>query len=175
MRIALLFLALFLATVGCRRTVTISSSTVATAPDTLIAGTFIRSAGSWSAHTSRTSQRLDVTVSGNSISWEVHDEEKLPGGGSSGGTSKSGMSLSSPSDPWFIFVQSPTRLWFFNGTGELSYSLSDGGGSRSGPAIHAGNLQPTNEKIPTELVPQLPPDLQKLFPPVEPQTKRPSF
>jgi hypothetical protein len=49
--------------------VTISSSPVATAPDNLIAGTLIRFAGTWSAHTSKTSQRLDVTVSGNSISW----------------------------------------------------------------------------------------------------------
>jgi hypothetical protein len=32
-------------------------------------------------------------------------------------------------------------------------SLSDGGGSRGGPAIHAGKLQPTNEKIPTDLIP----------------------
>ena len=137
MRTLLFLLSLSLAAVGCRRTVTISSSPVATAPDTLIAGTIIRSAGTWSAHTSKTSQRLDVTVGGNAISWEAHEEEKLPGGGTSGGTSKSGMTLSSPSDPWFIFVQSPTRLWFFNGSGDLTYSLSDGGGSRSGPAIHA--------------------------------------
>jgi hypothetical protein len=175
MRAALLLFALVAGFSSCRRTVTISSSTAATAPDTLIAGTIIRSAGTWSAHTSKTSQRLDVTVSGNSISWEVHDEEKLPGGGSSGGTSKSGMPLSSPSDPWFIFVESPTRLWFFNGSGDLTYSLSDGGGSRSGPAIHAGKLQPTNEQIPSDIVPHLPPELQKLFPPVEPESKRPSF
>ena len=176
MRTALLFLALSLATIGCRRTVTLSSSSAAaTGPDTLITGTVIRSAGTWSAHTSKTSQRLDVTVSGKSISWTMDTEEQNPGGGSSGGTSTSGMTLSSPTDPWFIFVQSPTKLWFFNGSSELTYSLSDGGGSRSGPAIHASKLQPTNEKIPTDLIPELPPELQKLFPPVKPKTERKSF
>jgi hypothetical protein len=103
------------------------------------------------------------------------EEEKLPGGGTTAGTNSSGMSLSSPSDPWFIFVESPKRLWFFDGRDELTYSLSDRGGSRSGPAIYSGKLQPTDEKIPTDLILLLPPDLQKQFPPVEPKTERPSF
>ena len=175
MRIALLFLTLFLSPLGCRKTVTYTSSTVVTTPDTLVAGTVIRSAGNWSAHTAKGSQKLDVTLSGNSVSWSVTSEEKFPGGGTTGGSSSSGMSLSSPSDPWFIFVESTQRLWFFDGKGDLTYSLSGSGGSRSGPAISSGKLLPTNEKIPTDLVPHLPPDLQKLFPPVEPKQERPSF
>ena len=175
MRAALLLLVLVAGFSSCRRTVTHTSSTVATTPDTLIADTIIRSAGTWSAHTSRASHQLDVTINGTSASWSVKSEEKYPGGGSTGGTSSSGLTLSSPSDPWFIFVESPQKLWFFNGSGELTYSLSDGGGSRSGPAIFSGQLQPTNEKIPTDLIPHLPPDLQKLFPPIEPKTERPSF
>lgn len=175
MRIPLLLLTLSLATLGCRRIVTVTSSTVVTTPDTLVAGTVIRSAGTWSAHTSTTSQKLDVTLSGTSVSWSVTTEEKFPGGGTSGGSSSSGMSLSSPSDPWFIFVESPQRLWFFDGKGELTYSLSGSGGSRSGPAISSGKLQHTNEKIPSDLILLLPSDLQKLFPPVEPKQERPSF
>lgn len=174
MRAALFFLTLLLATVGCRRTV-VHTTAVATTPDTLIAGTVIRSAGTWSAYTPKGSKRLDVTISGNSISWQVAEEEKLPGGGSTTGTSSSGMSLSSPADPWFIFVESPQRLWFYDGREELTYSLSDRGGSRSGPAIISGELQSTNEKIPADLIPHLPPDWQKLFPPVEPKTERPSL
>jgi hypothetical protein len=85
------------------------------------------------------------------------------------------LNLSSPSDPWFIFVESPQRLWFFNGSGELNYNLSDHGGSRGGPAISSGKLLPTNERIPQELIPHLPPELQKLFPPVPPKEDRPSF
>ncbi|MCW1925334.1 hypothetical protein OKA05_22430 [Luteolibacter arcticus] len=176
MRIALLLLTFAAASAGCHKTtVTTTSSTVATSPDTLIAGTIIRSAGTWSAHKARTTQKLDVTVSGNSISWTIDTMEQLPGGGSSGGSGSSGMTLSSPTDPWFIFVESPRHLWFFNGTTDLTYSLSDGGGSRSGPAIHAGKLMPTNEKIPPDLVRQLPPDLQKQLPPVPPKEERPSL
>ncbi len=174
MRVALLLLTLAAASTGCRKTVTYSSK-VATTPDSLIAGTVINSAGTWSANDPKGSQKLDVTISGTSVSWSVSSEKKHPGGGSSGGSSSSGMSLSSPIDPWFIFVESPKRLWFFNGKNELNYALSDGGGARSGPAIFSGQLQPTAEVIPTDLIPHLPPDLQKLFPPVVPQPKRPSL
>ena len=108
MRTALLLLTLSLATIGCRKTVTYTSSTAVTiAPDTLITGMVIRSAGTWSAHTPKSSQQLDVTVSGNSISCSVRREEKLPSGLTSGGTDSRGMELSAPSDPWFIFVESP--------------------------------------------------------------------
>lgn len=175
MRIGLLLLTLSLATLGCRRTITVTSSTTVTTPDTLITGMVIRSAGTWSAHTATTSQKLDVTVSATSVSWSVAKEEKLPGGGTGGASGSSGLSLSSPSDPWFIFVESPQRLWFFNGSGDLNYNLSDHGGSRGGPAIASGKLLPTDEKIPADLILLLPPDLQKLFPPVEPKTERPSF
>ena len=174
MRVALLLLTLAAASLGCRKTVTYTS-TVATTPDTLIAGTVVTSPGTFSASNAKGSQKLDVTVSGTSVSWSVSSEEKHPGGGSTGGSSSSGMNLSSPVDPWFIFVESPKRLWFFNGKNELTYSLSDGGGSRTGPAIFSGQLQPTAEVIPTDLIPHLPPDLKKLFPPVVPQPKRPSF
>lgn len=175
MRIGLLLLTLSLASPGCRRTVTITSSTSVTTPDTLIAGMVIRSAGTWAAHTATTSQKLDITVSGNSVSWTVSSEEKLPGGGTGGGEGSSGMALSSPSDPWFVYIESPQRLWFFDGKGDLTYSLTGSGGSRGGPAMSSGKLLPTDEKIPAEITPLLPADLQKLFPPIEPKTKRPSF
>lgn len=175
MRIAFLLLTLSLATIGCRKSITYSTSAAVTTPDTLVKGTIIRSAGTWSAHSPKGSQTLEVTVSGTSISWEITSEEKHPGGGSSSGTGSSGMTLSAPSDPWFIYVETPQRLWFFDGKDALSYSLSDNGGSRSGPAIFVGKLQPTNEKIPRDLIPHLPAEMQKLFPPVEPKETRRSF
>jgi hypothetical protein len=175
MRIGFLLLTVSLATLGCRRTATVTSSTTVTTPDTLVAGTVIRSAGTWSAHTTTTSHKLEVTVSTNSVGWSVTSEEKLPGGGTGGGSSSSGMPLSSPSDPWFVYVESPQRYWFFDGKGDLNYSLSDRGGSRGGPAMVSGKLLPTDEKIPLDLIPLLPADLQKLFPPVEPKSERPSF
>lgn len=159
---------------GCRKTVH-RTSTVSTVPDTLIAGTVINSAGTWSANSPKGSQHLKVTVGGTSISWSLDTREMLPGGGSRGGSSSSGMSLSSPSDPWFIFVESPQRLWFCDGKDKLSYSISDGGGSRSGPAIFAGKLQPTTEVIPPEIAPHLPAGIRNLLPPAEPVEKRPSI
>jgi hypothetical protein len=174
MRAALVLLALAATSLGCRKSL-VHTSVAATKPDTLIAGTVINAPGTWTASTPRGSRKLDVTVSGTSVSWSITSEEKHPGGGSSSGSSSSGMTVSSPSDPWFIFVESPTRLWFCNGKNELNYSLSDGGGSRSGPAIFSGQRHPTAEVIPLALVPHLPPDMQKLFPPVEPPAKRPSF
>lgn len=171
MRAALLLLTLAAVSVGCRKT----APTVAAVPDTLIAGTVINSPGTWSASNAKGSQKLEVTISGTSVSWSVSSEEVHPGGGSIGGASSSGMSLSSPVDPWFIFVESPKRLWFCNGKNELGYALSDGGSTRSGPAIFSGQLQPTDEVVPTDLIPHLPPDLQKLFPPVAAPEKRPSF
>ncbi|MEK7949869.1 hypothetical protein [Luteolibacter soli] len=175
MRIPLLLLTLTLATIGCRKVVTTTSSPAVTTPDTLIAGMVIRTAGTWSAHTKTTTNKLAVTVSPSSVSWEVTKEEKLPGGGSGGASGSSGLSLPSPTAPWFIFVESPQRLWFFNGTSDLNYNLSDHGGSRGGPAISAGKLLPTDEKVPTDLILLLPPDLQKQFPPIPPKTDRPSF
>lgn len=162
------------AATGCRKTVH-RTSTVSTVPDTLIAGTVINTAGTWSANSPKGSQHLVVTVNGTSISWTLESREMHPGGGSSSGSSSSGMSLSSPSDPWFIFVESPQRLWFCDGKDQLSYNISDGGGSRSGPAIFAGKLQPTTEVIPPEIAPHLPAGIRNLLPPVEPVEKRPSI
>lgn len=162
------------AATGCRKTVH-RTSTVSTVPDTLIAGSLINSAGTFSANTPKGSQHLVVTVSGTSISWSLETREMHPDGGSSSGSSSSGISLSSPSDPWFIFVESPQRLWFCDGKDQLSYSLSDGGGSRSGPAIFSGQLQPTTEVIPPEIAPHLPAGIRNLLPPVEPVEKRPSI
>jgi hypothetical protein len=173
--VALLYgLLITAAATGCRKT-TVHTSTVSSAPDTLIAGTVIKSSGSWTARTPKGSTKLEVTVSGNSVNWTISTEEKIGRFGSSSGSSSSGTSLSSPSDPWFVFVESPQRLWFFNGKDQLSYTVSDGGGSRSGPAILSGQLQPTTEVIPPEIAPHLPAGIRSLLPPVEPVEKRPSI
>jgi hypothetical protein len=160
---------------GCRKS-TSHTSTLSAGPDTLIAGTVITSSGSWTARTPKGSTKLDLTVSGTSINWSITTEEKIGNFGSSSGSSASGMSLSSPSDPWFVFVESPQRLWFFDGKDELSYSIRNpGGGGSGGQSIFDGTLLSGSPAVPRELVLQLPPDLKKLFPPVEPAGKRPSL
>jgi hypothetical protein len=163
------------AATGCRKS-TSHTSTLSASPDTLIAGTVINAAGSWSASTSKGSTKLDVSVSGTSINWTITTEEKIGKFGSSGGSSASGMSLSSPADPWFVFVESPSRLWMFDGKDELSYRFQHpGGGGNGGQSIFNGKLLSGSPPVPRELVLQLPPELQKQFPDVEPAGKRPSL
>lgn len=167
---------LIITATSCRKTVIHTSSSSSTGPDTLIAGTVINSAGSWTARTPQGSTKLDLTVSGTSVNWTITTEEKIGKFGSSGGSSSSGMSLSSPADPWFVFVESRSRLWMFDGKDELAYRIqNDGGGSGGGQSIFDGKLLSGSPPVPRELVLQLPPDLQKLFPHVEPAGKRPSL
>jgi hypothetical protein len=162
-------------TTACRKTSTARTSTVAS-PDTLIPGTVIHSAGSWFASTSKGSTKLDLSVSGTSINWTITTEEKIGKFGSSGGSSASGMSLSSPTDPWFVFVESPSRLWMFDGKDGLIFKFQHpGGGGSGGQSIFDGKLLSGSPPVPRDLVLQLPPDLQKLFPHVEPAGKRPSL
>jgi hypothetical protein len=160
---------------GCRKS-TSHTSTLSGGPDTLIAGTVIKSAGSWTARTPQGSKKLDLTVSGTSVHWTITTEEKIGKFGSSGGSSSSGMSLSTPTDPWFVFVESRSRLWMFDGKDELTYKIqNDGGGSGGGQSIFNGKLLPGSPPVPREVVLQLPPELQKQFPHVEPAGKRPSL
>jgi hypothetical protein len=175
MRTLLTLAFLAIAATGCRKAAT-RTSTVRIASDTLIAGTVIRSAGSWSASTPQGSTKLDLSVRGTSVNWTITNEQKIGNYGSSSGSSGSGMSLSSPSDPWFVFVESPSRLWFFDGKDQLNYQIRhSGGGGNGGTSIQSGKLRPDSPPVPGELVHQLPPDLQKLFPHVEPPGKRPSL
>ena len=162
---------------GCRKSTT-HTSTLSAGPDTLIAGTVIKSAGSWTARTPQGSTKLDLTVSGTSVNWTIFTEEKIGNFGASGGSSSSGsgMGLSSPADPWFVFVETPSRFWMFDGKDELAYRFrNDGGGSGGGQSIFNGKLLPGSPPVPRELVLQLPPELQKQFPHVEPASKRPSL
>jgi hypothetical protein len=160
---------------GCRKS-TSHTSTLSGGPDTLIAGSVIKSAGTWSASSSKGSTKLDLSVSGTSIHWTITTEEKIGKFGSSGGSSGSGMSLSTPTDPWFVFVESRSRLWMFDGKDELTYKIqNDGGGSGGGQSIFSGKLLSGSPPVPREVVLQLPPELQKQFPHVEPAGKRPSL
>src|SRR5690606_251021 len=98
-----------------------------------------------------------------------------PGGSSSGGYGNS-IPLPAAATAWFIFVESPDRLWFFNGSSKLTFHHSDtGSGVSSGPAIVDGKLRPDSPPIPAELLPRLPAELQKLIPTEPPPVELPSF
>jgi hypothetical protein len=173
MRAALLFLTLCLATVGCsKHSVTIHRPSV---PNTLVAGTFISASGKFTHSDATITRELTVTPGPKDLTWHLSRTEYRPGGSSSGGYGNS-MPLPAPAMAWFIFVESPDRLWFFNGSNKLSYHLSETGrGVSSGPAIVDGKVRPESPPIPAALLPRLPAELQKLIPAEPPPVERPSF
>ena len=144
-------------------------------PNTLSSGMFIKTPGSFHFGDRSSTHHIDVTQTGQDIGWTISRSISLPHGGTSGGSGGGGMQTKAPDDPWFIFVQSPGSYWLCNGSDRLDYHLSDEHGSNAGPAVDSGKLLPSCPKVPLELIPHLPPELQKLFPPVEMPQKRPSI
>ena len=145
------------------------------AANTMSAGMFINAPGNYHHSERATTHDLDISQSGLNISWSLSRSESLPHGGSSGKGGSSGMQVKAPGDPWFIFVESPGSYWICNGSDRLDYHLSDEHGTTGGSGVHDGKVQPSSPKPPDELIPRLPPEMQKLFPPVEPPRKRPSI
>jgi hypothetical protein len=170
--LCLLPLAFSSCTKRSRVVVTTHTSSV---PNTLLTGDFINKTGTYTYSDSGGSSKLDLTGGGTLINWSFEITRPLPGGGSSGGTSGGSISPDDAGDPWFVYVETPQRLWFFDGTKGLDYSLHDGSGGRGGPAIFEGKLQYSEHRVPDELIRKLPADLQKLFPPVLPAVPRPSI
>lgn len=175
MRLIPLLLVAVLAATACRRSVTIhGSGTLSTAAPTLVAGTFITAAGTYSHVDGAVTRELTVSIHGNSVSWNLRRTERR-GGGFSSGSNGSSLNLAIPADPWFIYVESPRRLWFFDGTKKLNYAMEDAAGARSsGPAID-GKIRPGSPVIPAELAERLPDDLRKLVQPAGEPASRPSF
>ena len=173
LRLLLCLSLVLVAATACRKTSTTRASTVAT-PDTLIPATFITTPGSWSHTRANVTRRLTINLTGTSVSWNHSIEEHSPSGVSSSSGNGGGMSLSSPGDPWFAHVESPARLWFFDGKGTLINDYYDES-TPSGRVIYKGKLQRGAVTVPPDLVLRLPADLQKLLPPVEPPVKRPSL
>lgn len=169
-----LMLALF-STAACSKKRSITLTTPAL-PNTLLPGMFITGDGSWSFTEKMITRSAEVTQTPGVVKLAITRREYNPSGGSSGGTSTSDMKITGPADPWFVFVESPSRYWSFDGTGNLSYNYSDeGGGVRMGPSFHEGKLMPGDTAVPPELVLRLPAEMQKQLPPVEAPKKRPSI
>ncbi len=172
MRLLLLVLSV-LAVSACRKhSVTSHRPAV---PNTLVAGTFISSGGTFTHADATITRELTVTPGPKDLTWNLRRTEYRPGGRSSGGYGNS-MPLAPGSTSWFIFVESPDRLWFFNGDNKLSYHISRGSASVSnGSSILNGKIQPDSPSIPAEIGPRLPAELQKLVPQAPPAVERPSF
>lgn len=175
LRLIALLCLLPLAFSSCRKSKIILTPHAPSVPNTLFAGTFIDKAGTYTHTDAKGGSKLDLSTGGTAINWTLEISRNLPGGASTGGCSQSGMSLDAATDPWFVYVETPLRIWIFDGTKELNYSLHDDGGSRAGPAIFDGKLQYSDHKVPDDVIRKLPTELQKLFPPLAPAGPRPSI
>ncbi len=161
---------------GCRRgmTVTYSSSRV-TSASTLVAGTFITSAGSWESRQGDIGTELRVDLSGNQMSWHVDVMTYMPDGSSSGGGTGSSISIPAGGGGWFVYVESPERLWLFNGTDTLLLQNASRGRTSLITAISAGKLVPEVGEVPAELISRLPENMKKFFPAPATGPARPSI
>lgn len=147
---------------GCRkhRIVSPPPPPPSMASNTLIEGAVFKGSGTWAYFERGTTRSLTATPTGRAINWSY----RYSGSPRGSGSTSSGFGLSDPSDPWFIYVEAPNRLWFFDGSRHLSYR--NWNPDETGDAIVDGTLKLPVSDIPSGLVPHLPAELQKLFPPV---------
>jgi hypothetical protein len=179
MRISKLVIVLTFALIGCRKTPVITAP--AAAP-TLVPGMFVNSAGSWWTPHGTGSFQLKVTGSGNAFNYEITDfPAPGPPTGPRGSSGSSPIDIPPWSPDWFIYVQDtrPTvYLWFFGSSNRLWYvAVKD-------KAIYPETVRVIDQKgalvsrsraVPSDVILRLPPDLRKLFPPIEAEPKRPSI
>ncbi len=127
--------------------------------NTLVEDTLIQSTGTWH-YTERDLTRILTASTGaaGTIDWKFQYA-----GPRGSGSMSSSITRTSPADPWFIYVESPGKLWFFDGTRMLTYRSWEGHDD-AGDAIIDGKLKVNATDIPSELIQHLPDDLRKLFP-----------
>lgn len=166
-------LLLSLALPACQRSrhvITTKASTTTPAP-TLVEGDFLTAPGIYQYDDGKgSSTTLQLKTSGSTINWEISSFEPIGGGGSTGGTSSSGMTVEGS---WFVYVEKIGRLWMFNGESQLDYSLHDHSGGNSGSAIFGGKIQSIDQKVPDAVIRRLPEALRKQFPELPPETVGP--
>ena len=164
-----------LALSSCRKPKVLVTPRTPAAANTLLVGTFIDKTGSYAHSDGKGTSKLDLSGGGTAIHWSLEIRSQRPGGGSSARSSRGSISLDAPGDPWFVHAETPQRIWLFDGRKDLEYSLHDDHGSHGGAAIFDGRLQPSDHKVPDQVIRKLPAELQKLFPPLPPSGPRPSI
>jgi hypothetical protein len=165
-----------LASTACRKTSTTRSSTVAT-PDTLIPGTFITSPGDYHGREGRYTRTIKLSLTGNQVSWTLTTEVTGTREATESSTSVSGMALSSPADPWFVYVESPGRLWLWDGHANLYVALIKGSGHNDyHQLVSDGRLDPTeNLPVPKPVFDRLPEALRRIVPAPKTPVVKPSL
>ncbi len=167
MRIVFLALVIGLCASGCRpRKLTPPPHTGIIPPkDTLVEGTVIQGQGTWNHSESGIFASLTVSSHDKAVVWNFYTaRQATPGSDGSGNNIRGSIDLASPASPWFIYVESPDRLWLCDGNAKLSYQIWTSSKNHGADAILDGALKDGSEPVPAEVIPLLPADLQKLFP-----------
>lgn len=179
MRLLTPLIFLTLALIGCRKA---PVTTVPAAPPTLVPGMFVNSAGSWWTPYRTGSFQLKVTGSGNALKYEIATYPAPgPPTGHNGSKGSSPIDIPPWSPDWFIYVEDtgPTvYLWFFGSSNRLWYvAVKDKATDPETVMVidQKGALVSRSRAVPSDVIPRLPTDLRKLFPPVEAEPKRPSI
>lgn len=179
MRISKLVIVLTFALIGCRKT---PVTTAPAAAPTLVPGMFVNSAGSWWTPHGTGSFQLKVTGSGNALKYEIWNfTSPGPPTGQHGSGGSAPINIPPWSPDWFIYVEdtgSIVYLWFFGSSNRLWYVAVNGKAADPktvGIIDQKGALVSRSRAVPSDVILRLPPDLRKLFPPVEAEPKRPSI
>ncbi len=177
MRIPLLLLLLLaLAATGCRKTSTTRSSTVAT-PDTLIPGTFITSPGDYHGREGRYTRTIKLSTAGTQMGWSLTTEVTGTREATESQTSSSYLILSSPADPWFVYVESPGRLWLCDGRANLYANfIGNTGNNEHLQLVNSGRLSPIDQlPVPKPVFDRLPESIRRILPVPETPVVKPSI
>lgn len=145
--------------------------------NTLVEGTFITSSGIWSYRRGNDGRDLTMTVAGKDVTWHYNQTTYKPSGGrSSGGSGYSKVIANKGTAPWFLYVESPERLWFFDGKDELAVLQGRNYHLNETRVLTRGKLQGEAEQVPAELFARLPAESQALLPkPTASPAVRPSL
>jgi hypothetical protein len=165
-----------LASTACRKTSSARSSTVAT-PDTLIPGTFITSPGDYHGREGRYTRTIKLSPSGTQMSWILTTEVTGTREATESSSSVSGMALSSATDPWFVYVESPGRLWLWDGHANLYAAfIGKNGNNDYHQPVGGGRLSPVDPlPVPKPVFDRLPESIRRILPVPESPVVRPSI
>ena len=166
-----------LASTACRKTSTARSST-ATTPDTLIPGTFITSPGEYHGREGRYTRSIKLSLTGNQVGWTVTNDAIGPGDAAGRhASSSSWLALSSPADPWFVYVESPGRLWLCDGHANLYANfIGNTGDNEYLQLVNSGRLTPAKPlPVPKPVFDRLPESIRRILPVPETPVVKPSI
>ena len=165
-----------LATTACRKTSTTRSSIVA-APDTLIPGTIITSPGNYHGREGRYTRTIKLSPAGTQMGWSLTTEVTGTRAATESQTSSSYLILSSPADPWFVYVESPGRLWLCDGHANLYANfIGNTGNNEHLQLVNSGRLSPIDQlPVPKPVFDRLPEPIRRILPEPETPVVKPSI